>query len=486
MLPDCPEGRSRGRRAIAAFLLVLVVVASLLASSIVMAVGIWTQKADMPTPRGALGVVAHPNGKIYAIGGGVAGSDTAQPVGTVEEYDPQSNGWTTRAPMPTPRMSFGVALTGTGMIYAIGGYASQGPTTALEVYDALTDTWVASASAPGARWGLAAAEAGGKIYAIGGIVPGGALLSWVQEYDPNANVWTSVASMPTARYFPGAVTGCNDKVYVIGGRASGPSGPAPSRAVEEYDPVANAWVTRANMPTPREGLAVTRLPDCKILAAGGAQQSGAAVLATVEIYDPQTDTWATADSMPTARYVPGAATAANGKAYVMGGTHGRVLFATVEEYVRSLATPGVTISESDGSTQVIEGGETDTYTVVLASQPSADVTITAYPGTQVTVRPSTLTFTASNWDAPQVVTVSAVPDGLAEGPHTGAVEHRAASADPDYNGIAVPRVTVSISEAAPAPIPSASSAALVLLTIAFTVFLGLRAITAWRLRSSSE
>ena len=61
---------------------------------------------------------------------------------------------------------------------------------------------------------------------------------------------------------------------------------------------------------------------------------------------------------------------------------------------------------------VAEGGATDTFTVSLKSQPSANVTITLNPGTQVTVSPSPLTFTAGNWSTPQTVTVTAVMMGI--------------------------------------------------------------------------
>ncbi|MGD0978070.1 MAG: kelch repeat-containing protein [Candidatus Bathyarchaeia archaeon] len=46
-------------------------------------------------------------GKIYAIGGYKQGSLT---LNTNEEYDPVTNTWTTRAPMPTARMEFGIAV----------------------------------------------------------------------------------------------------------------------------------------------------------------------------------------------------------------------------------------------------------------------------------------------------------------------------------------------------------------------------------------
>jgi len=109
-------------------------------------------------------------------------------------------------------------------------------------------------------------------------------------------------------------------------------------------------------------------------------------------------------------------------------------------------TAGVIITQSGGSTDVTEGGATDTYTVVLQSQPTADVTVTATPDAQVSVSPTTLTFTSANWSVAQTVTVTAVDDVLVEGAHTGTISHSAASADPNYNGIPVANVTATITD----------------------------------------
>ena len=78
----------------------------------------------------------------------------------------------------------------------------------------------------------------------------------------------------------------------------------------------------------------------------------------------------------------------------------------------------VTITENDAagvaiaptSLTVIEGDATGaSYTVVLDSQPTADVTVTisGHSGTDVSLDTSTLTFTSENWETPQTVTVSA-------------------------------------------------------------------------------
>ena len=123
---------------------------------------------------------------------------------------------------------------------------------------------------------------------------------------------------------------------------------------------------------------------------------------------------------------------------------------TTGDYVKVSAitstAPGVTISQSGGSTAVTEGGATDTYTVVLTGEPTANVTITPTPGSQLTVSPPSLTFTISNWSTPQTVTVTAVNDALAEGTHSGTINHAAASTDPGYSGIAIASVTTTITD----------------------------------------
>ncbi len=125
---------------------------------------------------------------------------------------------------------------------------------------------------------------------------------------------------------------------------------------------------------------------------------------------------------------------------------------TVSGDVFSGPTAGVTITESSGTTNVTEGGPTDTYTVVLNTVPTANVTITLNPGTQVTVSPSTLTFTPSNWNVPQTVTVTAVDDAAVEGNHTGTISHTATSTDTNYNSIAIANVVANITDNdAPAP-----------------------------------
>jgi hypothetical protein len=80
-------------------------------------------------------------------------------------------------------------------------------------------------------------------------------------------------------------------------------------------------------------------------------------------------------------------------------------------------TPGFTVIESEGSTQVSESGTSDTFQVVLDTQPDSDVVLhvtTSDPG-EATVDLSSLTFTPTNWDTPQTVTVTGQDDDLIDG-----------------------------------------------------------------------
>ena len=106
---------------------------------------------------------------------------------------------------------------------------------------------------------------------------------------------------------------------------------------------------------------------------------------------------------------------------------------------------GVKITPSGGNNTVTEGGTTDTYTVVLNRQPTANVTITLdNTNNQVNTDKITLTFTAANWNVAQTVTLTAVNDTTGEGKHTGVIKYTVSSADADYNGLAIKPLAVTI------------------------------------------
>lgn len=81
------------------------------------------------------------------------------------------------------------------------------------------------------------------------------------------------------------------------------------------------------------------------------------------------------------------------------------------------------VVQSGGSTSVKETATTDTFTVVLAEQPTSNVvvSITSNDTTEATVSAATLTFTPANWNVPQTVTVTGVDDLLMDGLQTSMI-----------------------------------------------------------------
>ena len=92
---------------------------------------------------------------------------------------------------------------------------------------------------------------------------------------------------------------------------------------------------------------------------------------------------------------------------VSGANYGSATINDITVNVADNDNVGVTVSPQ--TVEPVEGGSGKTYTVVLNSLPTADVTITP-SGTGLTITPSPLTFTTGNWNTEQTVTVTAPED----------------------------------------------------------------------------
>ena len=105
----------------------------------------------------------------------------------------------------------------------------------------------------------------------------------------------------------------------------------------------------------------------------------------------------------------------------------------------AVSTAGLTVTEQDSTG--------DGYTVVLDTEPTADVVVTVagHVGTDVTANPTALTFTMSNWDTAQTVTVTADNDADTTDDSV-TLTHSAASADSGYSGIAIAGVAVTVND----------------------------------------
>lgn len=109
----------------------------------------------------------------------------------------------------------------------------------------------------------------------------------------------------------------------------------------------------------------------------------------------------------------------------------------VVDDVKLLFTPRVVMTPMEGLSTSEDGGM-DSFDVVLAAQPLADVVINLSSSNveEATVAPSSLTFTPVAWNEPQPVTVVGVDDGIADGdqPFT-IITSDTSSTDPAFDGI---------------------------------------------------
>ena len=294
--------------------------------------GSWTTQAPMHQARSELGV-AVVNGKIYAIGGSTLQGEepyTGGIVDTNEEYDPLTDTWVFRTPMPTPRTDFGIAVYN-NKIYCIGGEDSKSFTNVNEVYDPATDTWETMEPMPTPRSGVRANVVNGKIYFIGGDDPD-VSIDWGasthnEVYDPATDTWSTKNPVPhpTTRY---ASAVFDDKIYVIGGYIGRGGARDGAEALhfdlnQVYDTETDSWTYGAPL---TEGYgsvagAVTTGVNAprRIYVLGEMRRSfGDNTDYFVRVYDPVGDSWASGANIPTDRGNFGVAVL-DDMLYVIGG-----------------------------------------------------------------------------------------------------------------------------------------------------------------------
>lgn len=191
----------------------------------------WHKGPDLPQAR-AEGVAAAVLGKVYLIGGrvpavpGASHFNDHQDTVATEVLDPATGRWSRLPDAPTARNSAASAVID-GRIYVVGGRSaikqadgslSQVNLATLEVFDPASNTWTVRKPMPQPRGGLAAAAHRGKLYVFGGEqwVPEQKVFadSWV--YDPAQDRWDALPAMPTARHGLGAAT-LHNRIHVFGG-----------------------------------------------------------------------------------------------------------------------------------------------------------------------------------------------------------------------------------------------------------------------------
>lgn len=158
---------------------------------------VWTDKKALSVGReGATGAAI--GGKVYVIGGASGGS----PVPRNECYDPATNTWEEKSPMPTARQALSTTAIAIGSIIIVaGGRDASGVVATVERYDTETDKWSTLPDLPNAAEQRMTIGLNGRGYVFGGVVGTSQIFETVYEIVPGEKpsvMITSPSGTPSA------------------------------------------------------------------------------------------------------------------------------------------------------------------------------------------------------------------------------------------------------------------------------------------------
>ncbi|HUY30787.1 MAG TPA: kelch repeat-containing protein, partial [Acidimicrobiales bacterium] len=239
--------------------------------------------------------------------------------------------WTVTGALSPAREGATATVLADGDVLVAGGQTATGgsPTSSAALYDPSTGSWHATGPLPLAVTRATATlladgdvlVAGGEVESGGTLVPTGA----VERYDAAHGTWSTQSALPSGLAVTGAVAARlpDGKVLVAGGLTGTGSASQTTSAAELYDPSARTWTAAAPLPLGVADAAVAPVGSAGgVLVAGGltkASGGSAGVTDLSEEYDPSSGTWSAKSTLPAA--VTGAAASAlpGGGVLVAGG-----------------------------------------------------------------------------------------------------------------------------------------------------------------------
>ncbi len=303
----------------------------------------WTYVGPLPSNRG-WGASIVTRGFIYVAGG--TNEENGEAIlgdvlnGTLERWVKEKNG------MTTPRRGFAL-VEANGYLYVIGGYNGNLLKTverAMIAQDGSLGQWVPATPMKMERYLLSAAAYRGHIYALGGHFLDGTATNTVEraeiKKDGSLGEWLPVSSMLNPKFTASAVI-VGDSIYVLGGVEGGSILKTSERAPIRPDGTLGPWhEEKEQLTKPRSGMGVAFTND-RIYLIGGASFD--------KLFDD--GEWAmitrSGEIRPflpiphTARQRYGSsALAAKGNIYVIGGFDGSALSTVEKARINKDGSPG--------------------------------------------------------------------------------------------------------------------------------------------------
>ncbi|PJA11829.1 MAG: hypothetical protein COX66_18825 [Elusimicrobia bacterium CG_4_10_14_0_2_um_filter_63_34] len=291
----------------------------------------WSAATALPAARHAH-ASAISGGRLYAAGGVVSGTPSAE----VWRADILNNGtlgaWTAMTPLPAARESHALLAWG-GRLYAIGGF--EGAAKA-DVYWTTLDSngnvgeWTAAQPLPGARYRHGAAVHNGFLYVFGGdngVFPQSSVYSAAIGADGTLGSWSAQTALPSARAGH-AVAVSSGRVFISGGLGAGLE--TTVWRADLSGGAVSAWTVETPLPQGRFRHAAAASRE-RLYAIGGFDGStarGEVFVASVSA-NGTVGQWAQTGALSTGRFMHSAAFDGP-RLFAIGGSDGASAFSSVE------------------------------------------------------------------------------------------------------------------------------------------------------------
>jgi Galactose oxidase, central domain len=245
-----------------------------------------------------------PNGKVLIAGGMERNGKWDA---SAELYDPRSGSFVATGSMSVSRACHTATLLPEGKVLIAGGSDGSGANlSTAELYDPATAKFHSTGNLTGPRCDAAAVLLkNGKVLLIGG---DGAhedeQVATAELYDPATGRFTATGSMNVPRSIHSAVLLEDGRVLVVGGTSAGHYPQARIEASAEiYDPATGRFALTGSMSAARHKLAAVLLADGRVLVVGGSDnRDWRGKYASAEIFDPATGRFASAGNMSEQRF----------------------------------------------------------------------------------------------------------------------------------------------------------------------------------------